>query len=321
MIRKTMRTSTLSTRTQGFLIALLSAAVLSSTSILIRYLTQTYHMPAILLAFWRAFFAVVTLLVGLRVLKPRLLRTQRQNLVFLLFYGLVLALFNSIWTLSVALNGAAIATVLAYSSAGFSALLGWALLKESLGWAKILAVIASMGGCVLVSGALQQASWDANTPGILFGVFSGLFYAGYSLMGRTASQRGLNPWTTLLYTFSFAAVFLMLFNLVPGDLIPGTAATPSEFFWLGDAAVGWGVLILLAAGPTVAGFGLINVSLGFLPSSVTTLILTTEPVFTAVTAYFFLGEMLTGVQMGGGLLILTGVVVLTLWDKPTPVEL
>jgi drug/metabolite transporter (DMT)-like permease len=242
-------------------------------------------------------------------------------LVFLMFYGLVLSLFNSIWTLSVALNGAAIATVLAYSSAGFSALLGWALLKESLGWAKILAVVASMGGCVLVSGALEQAAWDANTSGILFGVFSGLFYAGYSLMGRSASQRGLNPWTTLLYTFSFAALFLMVFNLIPGDLIPGTAAHPAEFFWLGDAAVGWGILILLAAGPTVAGFGLINVSLGFLPSSVTTLILTTEPVFTAVTAYFILGELLTGVQMGGGLLILAGVVVLTLWDKPTPVEL
>jgi drug/metabolite transporter (DMT)-like permease len=149
-----------------------------------------------------------------------------------------------------------------------------------------------------------------NLVGILTGLFSGLSYAAYSLMGRSAAQRGLNPWTSLLYTFGFAALFLLGFNLLPGGALPGSAARASDFFALGDSVLGWGVLVLLAAGPTVAGFGLYNVSLSHLPSSVANLIVTLEPAFTTVYAYFLLGERLTAVEIFGGLLILGGVVFL-----------
>jgi drug/metabolite transporter (DMT)-like permease len=74
------------------------------------------------------------------------------------------------------------------------------------------------------------------------------------------------------------------------------------------------VLLLLAAGPTLAGFGTYNVSLSYLPSSVTNLIVTLEPAFTVVIAYVFLGERLTWVQLGGGLMILGGVVFLRIYE-------
>lgn len=83
---------------------------------------------------------------------------------------------------------------------------------------------------------------------------------------------------------------------------------------------GWGLLFLLAAGPTVIGFGLYNVSLSYLPSSVANLILTLEPAFTAVIAYFLLGERLTGTQLGGSLLILTGVVFLRVYESRSAEE-
>jgi len=293
--------------TRGYTVGLVSAALLSTTSILIRHLTQTYHMPPLVLAFWRDGFVILTLVPVLGLLRPLLLRVKHQHLPYLVLYGLVLAIFNSLWTFSVALNGAAVATVLGYSSAAFTALLGWWLLKERLGWAKLLAVALGIGGCVLVSGALDSAAWHANAMGIVTGTLSGLLYAIYSLMGRSAAQRGLNPWTTLLYTFGFAALFLLFFNLLPGGPLPGTARHPSELFWLGNALTGWGVLFLLGAGPTVAGFGLYNVSLVYLPSSVANLIVTSEPVFTAVIAYFLFGELLNGMQLGGSLMILSGV--------------
>jgi drug/metabolite transporter (DMT)-like permease len=250
----------------------------------------------------------------LGLLCPFLLRIKRQHLFYLIVYGLILAIFNALWTLSVALNGAAVSTVLAYCSAGFTALLGWWFLNERLDWAKLLAVALSLGGCVLVSGALEAAAWQANLAGILTGILSGLGYAIYSMMGRSASQRGLNPWTTLVYTFGFATGFLLLFNLLPGGLLPGAAARPADLFWLGNSLAGWGILFLLAAGPTIAGFGLYNVSLGYLPSSVANLVATLEPVFTAVIAYFLLGERLNWVQLGGSLLILTGVVFLRIYE-------
>ncbi len=133
-------------------------------------------------------------------------------------------------------------------------------------------------------------------------------------MGRSAAQRGLNPWTTLLYTFGYAAVFLVVLNLVPGGFLPGKASRPADFFWLGNSAAGWGALFLLAAGPTLAGFGLYNMSLSYLPSSVANLIVTLEPAFTAVIAYFLLGERLNGMQVGGSLMILAGVVFLRVYE-------
>jgi drug/metabolite transporter (DMT)-like permease len=300
--------------TRGYTVALVSAVILSTTAIFIRHLTQTYHMPPLILAFWRDVFVVLTLLPVLGLLRPLLLRVTRQHLFYLVVYGFMLAIFNTLWTLSVALTGAAISTVLVYSSAGFTALLGWCLFKERLNWAKLLAIALSLGGCVLVSGALDSAVWQGSLSGTLLGIFtgvlSGLWYAIYSLMGRSASQRGLNPWTTVTYTFGFAAIFLLFFNVLSGGLLSGL----SDLFWLGDALPGWGALFLLAAGPTVVGFGLYNVSLGLLPSSVANLILTLEPAFTAVIAYFLLGERLNGMQLGGSLMILMGVVLLRVYE-------
>ena len=300
--------------TRGYITALISAAILSTTAIFIRYLTETYQLPALVLAFWREVFVSLSLLPILALIRPRLLRVDRKHLPFLLAYGLVLAFFNSLWTLSVALNGASVSTVLAYCSAGFTALLGWWFLKERLDWGKILAVILTLGGCVLVSGALDPAAWSTNLLGIITGVLSGLAYAGYSLMGRKASQNGLNPWTTLLYTFAFASIFLLITNLVFGASLPGAAAHPSDMLWLGDQAVGWGILFLLAIGPTLAGYGLYNVSLVDLPSSVANLVVTIEPVFTTAIAYFLLHERLNFIQIMGSLLILTGVIFLRIYE-------
>lgn len=298
------------TLTRGYATALASAAILSTTAIFIRYLTQTYQMPPLLLAGWRALFVVGTLLPVFGWRRPLLLRLPRRHLPALALYGLVLAAFNGLWTLSVALNGAAVATVLAYSSAAFTALLARWLLHERLDWAKLVAVTLCLAGCVLVAGALNPAAWAANPLGILTGVGTGLGFAVYSLMGRATARHGLNPWTVLLYTFAFAAVFLFGVNLLPGAALPGTAAVPADLFWLGSAWLGWGILIVLAAGPTVAGFGLYNVSLSLLPSSVANLILTSEPAFTAVLAYVLLGERLTGVQILGSTLIMGGVLFL-----------
>ena len=308
-------TATNSRLTRGYMIALASAAILSTTAIFIRFLTQTYGLPALVLAFWRDGLVALTLLEVLGLFRRQLIRIMRRDVGFLAAYGLVLAIFNALWTNSVAMNGAAVSTVLVYCSAAFTAILGRWFLKERLNWAKLLAICFCLGGCVLVAEAYHASAWRANLIGILTGVLSGLGYAIYSLLGRTAARRGLNPWTATLYSFAFAAVFLLIINLLAGGNLPGTVMRPADLFWLGSSISGWGVLMLLAAGPTLTGFGLYNVSLNYLPSSVANLVVSFEPALTAVTAYFLFGERLTLIQIGGSLMILAGVVILRLYES------
>ncbi len=277
---------------------------------LIRYLTETYRLPPLVLAFWRDVFLSFSLLSLYALLRPALLRVGKHNFRFLVAYGFVLAIFNSLWTISVALNGAAVSTVLAYSSGAFTAVLGRWLLKEKLGLGKVLAVSLSLLGCVFVSGAYNPAAWQLNPLGILTGLLSGISFAAYSLMGRVSAGRSINPWSALAYSFSGAAIFLFAFNL-GGNLLAGKALF-ADLLWLGSQAVGWGVLLVLALGPTAGGFGLYTVALGYLPASVANLIATLEPALTAGLAYLVLGEVLNTPQLFGGGLIIASVILLRL---------
>jgi drug/metabolite transporter (DMT)-like permease len=300
---------------RGYPLAIASAAILSTTAIFIRYLTLNYALAPLALAFWRDLFVVAALAPALALAAPRRLRVGRADLPYLAAWGLVLAAFNAFWTLSVAANGAAVATVLVYSSAAFTVLLGWRLLGERLDWARLLAVAAALGGCALVSGAADPAAWRTQLGGILLGFLSGLGYAAHSLLGRAASRRGLDPWTALLYIFAFATLFLLMINLTPGAAAAGGAVRPAGLFALGGAWAGWGVLVLLAVGPTVAGFGLYNVSLTYLPSGIVNLVATLEPPFTAAIAWALLGERLTLPQAAGGALVVAGVAGLRVWEE------
>jgi DME family drug/metabolite transporter len=296
--------------TKGYLIAFIATIIWSSTGVLIRYLTSERLMPPIVLAFWRDLIVSLFLFAILRLFQPRLLRLQKKELGFFIFYGLILACFNSSWTISVYFNGAAVSTVLAYSSGAFTAIMGKFFFQERLNWAKMLAVGLSLGGCILVSGAHNPAAWKMNPVGISLGLFSGVAFAAYTLMGRHAARQSISSLTSLVYSFGFAAVFIFLLNLVR---IPGFSGV-QDLFWLGSSISGWAFLIFLAIGPTIGGYGLYSVSLGYLPASVANLIATLEPAFTTVQAYIFLNERMTGIQVAGSGLILVGVLFLRWYE-------
>jgi len=58
---------------KGYAAALGSALVLSLTAIFIRFLTQSYQLPALVLAFWREMMVALGLAVILTLTKPDLL--------------------------------------------------------------------------------------------------------------------------------------------------------------------------------------------------------------------------------------------------------
>ncbi len=297
-------------RAKGYSVALVGTLLWSATAVFIRYLNQEYQIPALILAFWRDLFTAGIVMLAVTILKPALLRIQRSTLLFLTGYGALLAVFNCLWTFSVFLNGAAISTVLAYSSAAFTAIFGWLLWREYFRLPKIIAIGFSVIGCVLVSGAHQAQHWNSNPIGILTGLLSGIAFAGYTLFGRYASTKNIPTPTVLGYTFLIASLFLLGANL----LFPIHWVGSRNLFWLGNQWEGWLVLFLLALIPTIGGYGLYTYSLNFLPASVANLIATLEPSFTALQSYVLLGERFTFDQILGSILILSGVILLRVYD-------
>ena len=305
---------------RGYLICLVGVTFWSTTGILIRYLTVNFQLPALVLAFWRDFFVAAALILVLKIAGVRLLPALKFHWQFLILYGLMLSVFNALWTFSVALNGAAVSTVLVYSSPAFTAVLGWWFFQEKVSWFKFGVIIFCLAGTILVSEAYTRAVWQVNLAGVITGLASGLLFAAYGLFGKEAARRQINSWVSLAITFGSAAGFLLVYNLA-ASLVDGRPAWP-DLFWLGDSLSGWLILILLALVPTIVGYGLYTNSLNYLPTNVANLIATLEPVQTTILAVILLGEAMGFAQVWGSVLILGSVVALRIWEvraRPRPV--
>jgi drug/metabolite transporter (DMT)-like permease len=294
---------------RGYLIALVATVLWSTTSPLISHLSRAYQLPSLVLAFWRDLFVSFGMIMGLLIFSRARFDLDRSHWKFMVIYGFTLAVFNSMWTFSVQYNGAAVATVMAFSSPAVTAILSRLVFKEHFSRIKVTSILLSLTGILFVSGAHDPASWNLNPLGIIFGFLSGLMFAIYNLEGKHAADQGIDSWTALLYSFAGATVFLLLFNFGNNLFIAHTTSL-SGLMWLGNSLSGWGILFFLGVGPTLGGFGLYTLSIRYLSPTTANLIATLEPAFTAVWAYLFLSEQLSGTQLAGGLLVLIGVVLL-----------
>ncbi len=282
---------------KGILIAFAGTVIWASTGIFIGYLFAHYTIEPLTLSFWRALFMAAAMVAFFALTKRDVLRISREQLKFLLFYGvIVLPVMNVSWTSSVQLNGASVATVLVYSSPGFTALLARPLLKEPFTPKKFLAVVLSVFGCVLVAKAYTLDVWQSNWWGFVVGIFSGVAMAAYSLAGRWSAKQFTDSWMVTAYGFLFVAGTLLF------------TQTPAALFSLGAQYDGWLILLALALGPSVFGFGFYTMSLHYLPASTSSLIASLEPVLTAIMAIFILGESLNLIQWLGAAITVAAVV-------------
>ena len=292
----------------GYLIGLGATLSLSFTGILISYLSRTYQLPSLVLAFWRDLFVVLGLTVFFGLFSRRRFSLDSGHQSFFVLYGLTLSLFNAMWTFSVQFNGAAVATVLAFSSPAMTAVLAHYLLKEQINGVKLVSIALSLLGTLLVSGAADPSAWQVNAAGIITGLLTGFFFACYNMVGKTSANKSIDPWSTMFYGFCGAIVFLFLFNV--GVNVVGGREPLANLLWLGNAYGGWAILLLLGVGPTIGGYGLYLVSLAYLPATVANLIGALEPAFTAVWAFLLFQEGFTAIQIIGSLMVLASVVLL-----------
>jgi DME family drug/metabolite transporter len=304
---------------RGYTIGLIGIAFWSTTAIFISYLLKNYPLQPLTLAFWRDLFVVGALTIGLAVFRRSALRSAPQQRRFLILYGVSLTLMNISWTLSVALNGAAVSTVMVYASPGITAIAAHFVFKEQISPIRVFAFIGSLIGCVFVARATDPAQWNVNAGGIIIGVLSACGFAFYSLMGKAASQRRINSWTATLSAFSVATIFLLPTTLITLAIGQATApisdAASYSLLSLGTQWSGWLILLFLAVVPTLGGFGFYTASLGYLPASTANLLATLEPLLTTILAYLLLHETLSPPQLIGGALIVLSVISLRFEER------
>jgi drug/metabolite transporter (DMT)-like permease len=204
------------------------------------------------------------------------------------------------WHHSIANVGAGLATVLGNLQVFFVPLAAWAVLGEHPSRRVLAALPIVAIGVVLVSGALESGAYGEDpVRGVLFGVATGVAYAGFILLLRAGSADLRRPAGPLFDATAVAAVASAAAGVVIGD----ADFVPS---W---PAHGW--LITLALTSQVLGWLLISSSLPRLPAAITSVLLTIQPVGSMVLGAIVLGEHPSALQILGCAAILSGLLAVT----------
>jgi len=288
--------------TIGFLAVLAATACWGTSGIFVKFVVADTTVSALALAFWRDLSTFIVLLIGVKLLRPAWLNVRRRDLPWLLALGGSLGIFHIFWNLGVMVNGAAVATVQQAAMPAIVAVAGWLIWSEALTWNKILAIVLTFAGTVLVSGLDVLGQVDLSLSGLLIGMGIPITYASWNLFGKKVRER-YNPLTTLTYAFGFGALVLLPFQFFTPQPWPVPA---SAWLWFTG-------LISLA---TITAFFLYIFALGRLPASVASILAMAEIPIVSVYAYFLLGERMSPDQILGAALVVAGVLLLS-WHKRT----
>jgi drug/metabolite transporter (DMT)-like permease len=214
-----------------------------------------------------------------------------------------------LWHYSIEYVGAGLATVLGNTQVVIVGLLAWALFGERPARNSLLAIPVAMVGIVLISGVLEKGAYGSDPKlGALYGLLTGLAYSGFLLaMRRGSGERGrvAGPLfdATLASTICVVPIGLVLGNL---DFTPGLQAQ------------GW--LITLALTSQVLGWLLITVSLGRLPTALTSVLLTLQPLLSVIFAALLIDERPSPLQLLGAAAILSGLLIASVGRRQAPLE-
>lgn len=207
-----------------------------------------------------------------------------------------------LWHHSIEQVGAGLATVLGNTQVVVVPIAAWLLLGERPGGRVAASVPVVLIGVVLISGIFGAGEAYGRNPvlGVVFGLGTGVAYAGFLLVQRRANADRRRPAGPLFDATLSAAVVSLLIGLPLGevDLVPS---------W---PAHGW--LALLALSVQVVGWLLISISLPRLPAAVTSVVLTIQPVGSVLLGIWLLAEAPSPFQLIGVLFIIAGLLMTTL---------
>src|SRR5919109_2375268 len=216
----------------GYLLVVLSAFSFAAGGNIAKALFKLGFSP-FLLAQMRVWWAFTWLFCSLLVIRPRLLRVARDQLLPLAIFGTVgLAAVQLSYYLTIARLNIAVALLVQYL--GLVGITAWERYhrREVVGRQVWIALAMVLAGAFLAVGAYQPALLRVNLPGVLLGLLSAVFLAFYMLRASTLARR-LDTWTILLYGFGTGSLLWLGY-----DAVTRTGLPTDWRIWLWMALIG-----------------------------------------------------------------------------------
>lgn len=276
------------------------------------------RFDAVAITAGRAGFAATALLV-LALAQRRPLRQglgpRRAGIV--LASGFLLAVHWITFFMAVKVGGVAVATLGFASFPAFIALLDVVLFRERIGRAEGTMLALVTLGLVLVTPSFDVG--DQGTVGLLWGLASGLSFAGLAICNRRGN-RGMDA-IQVAFWQNLVVALLVLPLLGLGLAPPQIAHSQAPSSWVTGAAaidlVSWFWLAVLGVLCTGLAHTLFVKSLESLDARSAGMIIALEPVYAIACAWWLFGEEPSGRMLVGASLIILATVLLAMGHTPS----
>lgn len=242
--------------------------------------------------------AAIFYLLYTLIREPKYLKTDFKSLIFFLIYGVVTldGMFLT-FTYAVKYSSIATASVLLFTNPIFVMIMSRFLFNEKLTKKKIMALILSIIGCLLVVRAYNVEAFKVSFLGIILGVMSGFTVALQNVMGKIGANK-YHYKTHLVYSFLFAAVFLWFFR--PPWVLFSNATSPTAWFYI----------IAIGFFATVIPNGAFVKALQYVESSKASIVCSIEPIIATILGFLIFKEQLEMWQIVGMVLIVLSVILI-----------
>lgn len=290
----------------GYLYILTGATLWGVSSVVAKSLFNIGLPPADLVLI-RLTLATLTLLLFLLCFNRKSILISFKELPYFMvlgFVGVAGMQFTYYYTISKIHVGPAI--LLQYLQPVWVSVYAFLYQKEPVSKGKIASLLLAILGCYLTVGGYQFNLLRLNKVGILSGLAASLFFTFYALYGEKGLKK-YDPWTIILYGFGFGMILYWIL-ISPMRMITG--GYPLKF---------WIAFFYIAIFATLIPFGFYLKGVERIRATRTSITATWEPVIAGITAYFVLGEVLSPLQVLGGVGVIAAVILLQLArEKASP---
>ena len=276
------------------------------------------RFDAVAITAGRAGFAATALLVlALTQRRPLLQGLGPRRAGIVLASGFLLAVHWITFFMAVKVGGVAVATLGFASFPAFIALLDVVLFRERIGPAEGTMLALVTLGLVLVTPSFDVG--DQGTVGLLWGLASGLSFAGLAICNRRGN-RGMDA-IQVAFWQNLVVALLVLPLLGLGLAPPQIAHSQAPSSWVTGAAaidlVSWFWLAVLGVLCTGLAHTLFVKSLESLDARSAGMIIALEPVYAIACAWWLFGEEPSGRMLVGASLIILATVLLAMGHTPS----